>query len=145
MPRKVKDRSLDSREARSKLKPRGMPYYRALDRKLHLGYRRLKGKSGSWWARHYLGERQYEIEPLGIADDLSDADGVEILTYWQAQDAARKRMGARAQVAAGPFTVGAAIDEYLQFLESNRKSGYDAWRRAAAFILPVLGEVEAAD
>jgi len=30
MPRKVKDRKLDSREARSKLKPRGMPYYAAI-------------------------------------------------------------------------------------------------------------------
>jgi integrase len=142
MPRKVKDRNLDSREARSRLKPRGMPYYRALDRRLHLGYRRIRSKPGSWWARHYLGEQNYQVEGLGVADDFTDADGVEILTYWQAQDAARKRMAARTQVAAGPFTVRAALDDYLQFLETNRKTGYDARRRAEAFILPALGDIE---
>ena len=57
MPRKVKDKNLDSREARARLKPRGMPYYRSLDKKLHLGYRRLKGKAGTWWVRHYLGDQ----------------------------------------------------------------------------------------
>ena len=90
MPRKVKHRELDSREARSKLKPRGMPYYGAIDKKLHLGYRRLKGKAGTWWARHYIGEREYDVEALGVADDLSDADGTEILNYWQAQTKARE-------------------------------------------------------
>lgn len=148
MPRKVKDSSLDSREARGKLKPRGAPYWRALDRKLHLGFRRLKGKPGTWWARHYLGERNYEREALGTADDLSDADGVEILTFWQAQDAARKRMGVRIANGAGkagPFTVRNAVDEYLEFLETNRKSGRDARLRANAFILPALGDIEAAE
>jgi integrase len=148
VPRKVKHRELDSREARSKLKPRGMPYYGALDKKLHLGYRRLKGKSGTWWARYYLGDRQYDVESLGIADDQSPADGVEIFDYWQAQDRARERMGVRVANGAsktGPFTVGNAVDEYLQFLESNRKTGYDARRRAEAFILPALGDIEIAE
>ena len=45
MARKVRDNALDTREARSKLKPQGKPYWRTIERGLHLGYRRLKGKS----------------------------------------------------------------------------------------------------
>lgn len=122
-----------------------MPYYRSLDRKLHLGYRRLKGKPGTWWARHYLGDRQYELEALGAADDMSDADGTEILSFWQAQDKARGRMTQRTQTAAvanGPLTVRKAIEEYLEFLETNRKSADDARYRANAFILPEFGDEE---
>ena len=121
MPRKVKDRNLDSREARSKLKARGMPYFRSLDKKLHLGYRRLRAKAGTWWARHYAGDRQYELEPLGAADDLSEADDVEILDFWQAQAKARAAMALRVKTAAGPdgktITVDLALDRYKENLE----------------------------
>lgn len=145
MARKIRDTTLDTREARGKLKPRGKPYWRAIERGLHLGYRRLKGKAGTWWARHYLGAREYEIESLGAADDLSDADGVAILSFWQAQTKARERMVSRAHQAAGktgPLTVRDAIEQYLEWLESNRKSAYDARRRAQAFIYPKLGDME---
>jgi integrase len=150
MPRKVKSRELDSRDARSRLKPRGMPYYKSLDQKLHLGYRRIKSKSGTWWARHYLGGRQYDVEPIGTADDQSPADGIEILDFWQAQDKARARMGVRVSNGAGkigPLTVKDAIEDYLQFLETNRKpsTARDSRYRAAAFILPGLGEMEVAE
>jgi integrase len=146
MARKVKDASLDSREARGKLKARGKPYWRTIERGLHLGYRKLKGRAGTWWMRHYLGEREYDVEAVGIADDLSDADGVAILDYWKAQTKARERMVGRAHAAAGktgPFTVADAMDAYLEFLDNNRKSGSDARYRDRAFIRPKLGELEA--
>jgi integrase len=145
MARRVRDKALDSREGRGKLKPRGKPYWRTIERGLHLGYRRLKGKAGTWWARHYVGQQEYETESIGVADDLSDADGVAILDYWQAQTAARERMVNRAHAAAGktgPLTVTDAVEQYLEWLESNRKSVYDVRRRAEAFIIPRLGDVE---
>ncbi|MEX0852150.1 MAG: site-specific integrase, partial [Bauldia sp.] len=145
MARKVRDEILDSREARNKLKPRGKPYWRTIERGLHLGYRRLKGGSGTWWARHYLGDRSYEVEGLGVADDRSDADGVAVLDYWQAQTKARERMVARAHAAAGrtgPLAVQDAVGEYLEWLDNNRRSGRDARKRAEAFIYPRLGDVE---
>jgi integrase len=148
MPRKVKDKSLDTREARSKLRPRGMPYYRSLDRELHLGYRRIKSKSGTWWMRRYLGERQYDVEPLGIADDQSDADGDRVLTFWQAQDRCRELAGRRkASAVTGPLTVRDAIEDYLVFLDSNRKpsTARDSRYRAHAFIVPQLGDIEVSD
>jgi integrase len=126
MPRKVKDRNLDSREARQKLKVRGVPYYRSLDKRLHLGYRRLKGKAGTWWARHYIGDQQYEVEPIGVADDLSDADGKEVFDFWQAQDRARAAMARRAKLgAAGTsddgqvITVNLALYRYRANLEAR--------------------------
>ena len=132
MARKVKDRSLDTRDARNRLAPRGKPYWRAIEQGLHLGYRRLKGRAGTWWARHYVGDQTYTTESIGPADDLSDADGVRIFDYWQAQKKARELMVTRAHTAAGrsrPLTVAQAVEEYLDFLDSNRKSGQDARRR----------------
>jgi integrase len=151
MPRKVKSRDLDSRSARlNNLKVRGMPYYRLISRGLHLGYRRIKNKPGTWWARHYLGDQQYDVEPIGTADDFDPANGDTILDFYQAQDKARARMGIRVANGAGkngPLTVKDAIEDYLQFLETNRKpsTARDSRYRAVAFILPDLGDIEAAE
>jgi integrase len=147
MARKVKDKGLDSRDARAKLKARGKPYYRTVEEGAHLGYRRLKGRAGTWVARHYAGNQQYEVEAIGTADDLSDADGVAILSYWQAFDKVRERRKERVHTAAGitsPYTVKQAIEDYLQKLEDAGQSKYDSAKRADAHILSDLGEVELA-
>jgi len=113
----VRDSRLDSRSAREKLRPSGKPYYRPLERNLHLGYR--KGKhGGKWVARHYLGDEKYAVETIGAADDFADADGGEVLTFHQAQGRARERAQALAEEARiaslGPVvTVRNAIERYL--------------------------------
>src|SRR5688500_11407019 len=107
MARRIRDANLESREARSKLKVRAKAYWRAIDRGLHVGYRRLKGKPGTWIVRHYLGKQSYKVERVGIADDFADADGVAVLSFWQAQEKARELMVGRAHQAvgkAGPYT-----------------------------------------
>src|SRR5262249_35727237 len=146
MARRVHDKALDSRDARRRLKIRGKPYYRAIERGLHLGYRRLGGgQAGTWVVRHSLGGQSYEVEKIGIADDVSDADGAAVLDFWQAQEAAREAMVERAHRAHGkhgPITVGDAMDEYLRFLDGNRKSGADARYRDRALIRPALGDVQ---
>lgn len=145
MARTVRDTSLESRTARSRLKARGKPYYRTLEPGLHLGYRKPLSDAGKWVARHYIGNQSYEVETLAVADDYSDADGVAILSFQQAQGLARSRMVSRAHAAAGktgPLAVKDAIESYIEFLDSNRKSGGEARYAADAFILPELGEVE---
>jgi integrase len=150
MARKVKDKALDSRAAREKLKPRGKPYWRLIETGLHLGYRRLRGKAGTWCLRHYLGHQTYEVEALAAADDFSDADGKTILDFTQAQNKARERMTARANGDAGitgPYTVNDACDDYLEYLSSEGRSDSaikDARYRIDAFILPMLGKFEVA-
>ena len=150
MARTLKDNALDTRAARGRLKPRGKPYYRTIEEGLHLGYRRLKGRpgkpagAGKWVLRHYLGGQAYVVETIGNADDYSDPDGVAILSFSEAQAKARERMVRRAHHAAGkrgPLTVKEAVEDYLDYLDSSRRSGRDARYRAEAQIYPTLGDV----
>ncbi|TGD94902.1 tyrosine-type recombinase/integrase [Methylobacterium nonmethylotrophicum] len=123
MAKRVRDAVLDSPTARAKLKPRPKPYFRAIDRGLHLGYR--KGKTGGTWiARRYLGEEKYAVEALGSADDRQAADGTVILTFYQAQDRARlrvKEVEEQRRVASfGPtVTVRDAVTAYIEVREAS--------------------------
>ncbi len=107
---------------------------------MHIGYRRLKGKAGTWWARHYIGNRQYETENLGAADDVSNADDVKILNFWQAQDKARKRMVSRA-TATADLTVAQAVEKYIAERDKrdSRRKGRpvrsDAGQRLRRYVL----------
>jgi integrase len=151
MARSVRDARLETRAARERLNPRGKPYYRALDPGLHLGYR--KGIAGGKWVmRWYVGDRDYRTETIGIADDKADAgDGEVVLDFRQAQALAREKHLEHTRIAkglparGGPYTVRLCLDEYLAFLERNRKSARDARYRAEALILPQLGDVACAD
>src|SRR5258708_27194862 len=101
MARTVRDALLDTRTARSRLKPAGKPYFRSLEHGLHLGYRKPLSGPGKWIARHYIGNQSYETEVIAAADDFSDADDIAILDYRQAQQKARERREARARAGAG--------------------------------------------
>ena len=72
---------VDSKDARRKLQPRAKPYWRSIERGLHLGYRRLRDVAGPWIARRYLGNQRYDEQAIGIADDLSAADGLRVDDY----------------------------------------------------------------
>src|SRR5262245_4137360 len=153
MARRTPDARLESRESRSRLARRGKPHYRLLEPGLHVGYRRVKGRNGrpavagTWVARHYVGGQSYVVEKIGTADDFSDADGTIILSFAQAQDKARAHMVRRAQSGnciAGPLTVQAAVEVYLESPEGHGKSAVDARHRAKAHIYPTLGDVEVA-
>ncbi|MET3411656.1 integrase [Methylobacterium sp. 1030] len=121
MAKRVRDAVLDSPTARAKLKQQTKPYFRSIDRGLHLGYR--KGKTGGTWvARRYLGDERYAVEALGRADDRQAANGTTILTFQQAQDRARGRVKeveeAERIAALGPtITVRNAITAYIEACE----------------------------
>ena len=143
----------ENSEARSRLPGRGKPHFRLLEPGLHIGYRRLRGRkgrpavAGTWVERHYVGGGRYVTEKIGVADDFSDADGTAILSFAQAQDKARAHMVRRAKSAngiAGPLTVQAAVEMYLQVLEAHGKSAVDSRHRAQAHIYPMLGTIEVA-
>ena len=67
MARRVADKNLDSRDARRRLTPRAKPYWRSIEKGLHLGYRRRDGAAGPWIARHYVGDQSYQETAIGIA------------------------------------------------------------------------------
>ena len=148
MARTVKDANLDSRTARGRLAMRSKPYYRLIDQGCHLGY--YKGKRGGrWLARYFLGEGQYAQTTLGTADDIRDANGKDVLSFAQAQAAAREFFDRKASGEPddepdpeGPYTVRRAVADYLENYESEGgKAVRDATLRADAFILPDLGDV----
>lgn len=121
MTNRVRDAVLDSPTARAKLKPQAKPYFRSIDRGLHLGYR--KGKTGGTWvARRYLGDERYAVEALGRADDRQDANGTTVLSFHQAQDRARDRVReveeADRLAAFGPaISVRDAVSAYIETRE----------------------------
>ena len=150
MPRKVRDSNLETRTARSRLKVAHKPYFRLIEPGLHLGYRKLASGPGTWVVRRYGGKGSYTVKNLTtldgdlvVADDFSEADGHSVQSFGQAQELAKVHRPAAAGNV-GPFTVGKALDEYLGFLEHNRKSATDARYRVDAVIRPNLGDIEVA-
>jgi integrase len=144
--RRIRDTRLETREARTRLNVRSKPYWRSIEQGVHLGYRRLNGRSGSWCTRIYLGNQKYLVEALGLADDLSDANDSKILNYWQAQRKARERAAkaARSTTWSGPFLVSDATNAYLDWMRENRKSASDTAKKIAVFIDPKLGGINCA-
>jgi integrase len=141
MARQVIDARLMSREARGKLAPRGKPYWRLIEDGLHLGYRRLKGgRAGTWCLRSYLGDKRHAVEGIGSADDYSDANGITILNFAQAQTRARRAVEHKAHTSKdAPLTVDRVMEEYLGWLDEHGKSGVDSRARYIAFIKQPLG------
>jgi integrase len=137
MAKRVRDTLLDNRAARAKLKQRGKPYYKCIGEGLHVGYRKGQ-RAGKWVVRRYAGQSSYVVETIAEADDVADADGVQILSFWQAQERAWK-IANRPQPAAGPYKVKDAIADYLAELE-GRASHNDTKLRLKAYALPVLGD-----
>jgi hypothetical protein len=135
MPRTVRDAKLDTREARTRLKVQGKPHWRLLEPGLHLGYRRLHQRPGTWCVRRYVGEQTYTVEAITgvVADDYADADGRTVLSFAQAQ---KRALASKPK--AGPITVQEVVEDYLRHIES-RTGIYDAGRRAQTIIFPQLG------
>ena len=81
-------------------------------------------------------------DALIVADDYADADGVTVLSFAQAQSAARAARHGRRN--GGPYTVGDAIADYLAARTADGRDIRDSRSRANAHILPALGDKEAA-
>jgi integrase len=98
--------------------------------------------------RRYRGGGSYATVALGLADDLTDADGIRVFDFWQAQSAARRwaekqRLVDEGIVRDGPYTVVDAVQDYLEAVRAEK--GPTAERRSKyifeASILPELGAV----
>jgi len=142
MGRKVKDTTLDTREARRKLKFRHEPYWRLIDAGLHLGYR--KGPRGGVWLARLAQGGAYKKKVLGSANDILDADGETVLDFSQAQKKAHEFRQRVATSTAGPCTVGKASERYLEWFRVARKGVYSTEVTIRAHILPAFQEREIA-
>ena len=146
MGRTVNEARITTRNARAQLRVSKVPYWRAIDRGAHLGYR--KGRNGGTWiARYRTPEKKYLTAAIGKADDRDKmpADGEEFLDYSQALERARAWCASKvppdpADEEEEPYTVGNAIADYLSWYEKHRKSLYQVTRRAEVHIKPALGD-----
>jgi integrase len=148
MARAVRHTNLETRAARNRLPARSEPYWCAIGKGAHLGYY-TGARGGSWLARLYL-DGTYAKTAIGKADDTLNADGPEVLDYWQAQKKARDWFADQARrahglgCAAGPYTVAMAMDDYLAAYRQQRKNAAAVTAAIDAHIRPELGHIDAA-
>ena len=127
MARKVSFSALESRSARLRLKIRRRPYNGpSLARGIALMYRRNKG-NGSWVLKASDGHGAYWTKAIALADDFEDADAKHVLTFFAAQDAAKKlARGDDGSSDSAPITVDSALKDYKRDLEARGANGYNA-------------------
>src|SRR5262245_3684674 len=127
MARKVSFSSLESRSARLRLKIRRRPYSGpSLARGIALMYRRNK-TNGTWVLKASNGHGAYWTKAFALADDFEDADAKKVLTFYQAQDQAKKlARGEDGSADTAPITVDGALKDYKRDLEARNANPYNA-------------------
>jgi len=134
-----------------KLAKRNAPYWLVLETGRAIGYR--KGENGGIWLARYsdpLATPSRMQERLGAADDFSDPDGKMVLSFSQAQEAAREwfktafHRATGERVHSGAYTVADAIEDYLDDRERHgaKTAGRMKWDFDAR-VLPMLGNLHA--
>jgi integrase len=127
MARKVSFSALESRSARLRLKIRRRPYAGpSLARGISLMYRRNK-TNGTWVLKVSDGHGAYWTKGFSLADDFENSDGKNVLTFYQAQDAAKKLARSEDGGAdSAPVTVDSALKDYRRDLEARNANPYNA-------------------
>ncbi len=142
MARMAREAKLESRNGRLKL-DKGKRYLKSLDTGLAIGYRRTTDGYGVWMVRQMSPDRnKYTFRTFARADDNQDADGLEVLTFSQAQE--RIRVLSQEIKAISPETkklptVADAAAHYLAWFKNHRKSYRETETTINAHIIPALG------
>lgn len=149
MARIRRNANLSTREARRELQARPEPYFMVLEPGLLLGYRKSR-EGGKWLVsrllkmppdpKHKAPWHTRRERPAGLADDFRDADGTEVLTFAQAQRKALSEATQAALRASGQlYTVAEAIDDYLEYQRTYRKSSSQTESKLKAYVASHLG------
>ncbi|MGH8327970.1 MAG: tyrosine-type recombinase/integrase [Steroidobacteraceae bacterium] len=147
MARIRKNAELGSPEARRRLKVASEPYWLVLERGVSLGYRK-SGEGGAWLERRYDStHNRHRERRIGTTDDHREADGMEVLTFAQAQRGLLERAHDQALEASGQqYTVADAVRDYVDWLARNRKTSDDTESKLTAYVLSTpLAEKRLAD
>lgn len=123
MARNIRSAQLETRTARLKLELRKKPYTVRVSPGVRLGYRRNAGAS-TWSVIAADGKSGSWVKKFGLADDHEEANGEQVLTFWQAQERARRlaRGGKNAEQEndpGRPVTVREALDAYQADLSAR--------------------------
>jgi integrase len=131
MARKIRNSALETRSARLKLRVQRKPHTGAtLARGVSMLYRRNKG-NGAWVVKASNAHGKYWTKAFALADDFDDADGKNVLTYYEAQDQAKALAGGKdGDTDSAPLSVDAALTDYKRDLEARAANPYNAdWPR----------------
>ncbi len=153
MPRTKKTPSLRNRTQRAALpnSKNGEPYWFLIAEGKHIGYRKSE-RGSTWVARYYTTEHGRRSEKLGAADDISEANGKDVLSFDQAQASAtawiervNKADSGEAVEDTTPkisYTVADALDRYLIDKEREKRKGQERARIIVeSHIKPHLGAI----
>jgi integrase len=113
------------------LKIRRRPYSGpSLARGIALMYRR-NNTNGTWVLKASNGHGAYWTKAFALADDFEEADAKSVLTFYQAQDEAKKlARGGDGGPDSAPITVDNALKAYRRDLEAREANPYNAdWPR----------------
>lgn len=141
MARSARSTPLDTPTGRFRL-PEGKRHAVTIGKGLILVYRR--GSQSSTWHAKIRGKNgRYAFHALGQADDRVDANGDDVLSFFQAQDRARahaEHAKQRPVAQRRAATVHQAADHYLAWHKENRKAYTATCNTINAHILPSLGD-----
>jgi integrase len=121
MARSARATKLETRSARLKFPVAKKPLFVKIGPRVGLGYRRNQ-TAGTWVVRVADGKGGNWTKSIGNADDYDEADGRDILDFWQAQDRARAiaRVGRDGEDDDGkPVTVSRALHVYEADLKTR--------------------------
>jgi integrase len=147
---------IENKQFRLAIKPGSDPSEEKLSKGRFFGYRRAtKDGNGTWYARMRDAETgRRAMNELGTADDYSDANGIDILTYADAQRMAmewfelelrqmRSEESGEVVGAKGKFTVSDAMEAYFKDAEQRGMKGIKAAMQSSnSRIIPALGQIE---
>jgi integrase len=109
--------------------------------KLTLIYRRPLRGNGTWQAQFWH-QGAHLKHRLAEADDYCDANGTTVLTYYQAQEAAKgwaSEILRPSRPTDKPVTVKEAAEHYMAWFREHRKSARETERTIEAHVLPAFG------
>jgi integrase len=138
MARSIRNSTLETRANRLKLPITSKPVYVKIGPSTSLGYRR-NSTAGKWVLRLANGKGGMTTQSIANADDYDESNKQSILTFYEAQDTAR-RLATRPTMVK-PLTVQDATDNYLTVLRSkNAHTEYDTKLRLQKHFLPSFGD-----
>lgn len=143
MKRKARTLSLATPSSRGLLKSRKAPYWVRLVAGAQVGYRTGHGKAGRWLVKvTFPGIKNGRAQTaLGAADDFSAADGIEVLTFDQACEKAKKWVDGvtvateDSKILKPAKTVAEAVSDYVDYLELEKKSSVQTDLTFACYVL----------
>jgi integrase len=141
MAPRLRSHSLETRTQRLKLPIAKKPIFVRIGNGLSLGYRRNR-TVGTWVMRVSDGKGGNWTTAVGSADDREEADGHEILTFWQAQDRARAEARSSSGISKkAPLTVRDVAETHLQMLAArNPRSAHSTRGRLETKFLAQFGD-----